>query len=118
MANEHRLEKTGAGASNGTDPHERSPSDLHTSGAGAERQSNGGEQMNLPQLAERDRQCLRLLADGYKDEDIATRLGIAARTVRFHIDKVKRAFGATSRVHMIALAIRANMLSVVFCVAT
>lgn len=73
--------------------------------------------MSLPELAERDRECLRLLADGHKDEDIASRLGIAARTVRFHIDKVKRSFGATSRVHMIAMALRANLLSLALYVS-
>ena len=112
MANEQRLADTGAGAPTATNTHERAPSEVRTGVAGAGRPANSGEPMSLPELAERDRQCLRLLADGHKDEDIASQLGIAARTVRFHIDKVKRSFNATSRVHMIAMAIRANLLSV------
>jgi two-component system nitrate/nitrite response regulator NarL len=72
--------------------------------------------MSLPELSDRDRECLRMLADGHKDEHIASHLGIAARTVRFHIDRIKRSFNATSRVHMIALALRANLLSLVLCV--
>ena len=72
--------------------------------------------MNETQLSERELSCLRLLADGHSDEDIAERLGIAARTVRFHIDKAKRALNASSRAHMIAVALRANLLSMVLCV--
>ena len=72
--------------------------------------------MTSPELNERDRECLRMLADGHKDEQIASQLGIAARTVRFHIDRIKRSFGATSRVHMMAMALRANLLSLVLCV--
>ena len=67
--------------------------------------------MNEADLSERERDCMRLLADGLSDERIAERLGIAARTVRFHIDKAKRTLGATSRAHMIAMALRANLLS-------
>ena len=72
--------------------------------------------MNARELNERERECLRLLAEGHSDEDIAARLGIAARTVRFHIDKAKRALGASSRAHMIAVALRANLLSLALCV--
>ena len=70
----------------------------------------------LPELNERERECLRLLADGFDDEYIGERMGLAARTVRFHIDKAKRHLGASSRVHMIALALRANLISVAMCV--
>jgi DNA-binding CsgD family transcriptional regulator len=72
--------------------------------------------MSLPELNERERECLRLLAEGYDDEYIAERLGLAARTVRFHVDKAKRQLGATSRVHMMALALRANLISWAVCV--
>jgi DNA-binding CsgD family transcriptional regulator len=67
-------------------------------------------------LNERERACLRLLAEGHSDEHIGQHLGIAARTVRFHIDKAKRALGANGRVHMMALALRANLLSFTMCV--
>lgn len=74
--------------------------------------------MSLPDmnLNDRERECLRLLADGHDDEYIAQQMGLAARTVRFHIDKAKRSLGATSRVHMMALALRANLISVALCV--
>ena len=50
-------------------------------------------------LTDRERACLRLLADGEADGAIAARLGIAKQVLR-----------AKNRVHMIALALRANML--------
>ena len=61
-------------------------------------------------LSVRELECLRLLAQGESNFAIATQLAISARTVRFHVDRAKRVLKAKNRVHMIALALRANLL--------
>jgi LuxR family transcriptional regulator, quorum-sensing system regulator BjaR1 len=62
-------------------------------------------------LSEREVLCLYWLAEGELDYAIGIRLSISARTVRFHIDRAKQALGAKSRLHAVALALRANMLT-------
>lgn len=61
-------------------------------------------------LSPRERECLRLLAQGESDSSVGARLSISSRTVRFHVDRAKHVLNAKNRVHMIALALRANLL--------
>jgi DNA-binding CsgD family transcriptional regulator len=63
-----------------------------------------------PLLRERERECLRLLAEGEGDRAIATRLGIRVRTVRFHVEKAKKRLSAKNRMHCVALALRMKLI--------
>jgi len=50
-----------------------------------------------PSITERQRQVLVLLAMGATDYEIARRLDISARTVQFHVDRIKARLEARSR---------------------
>ena len=59
-----------------------------------------GEPNGLPKrLSQREREVLRLLADGMRNEDIGHRLHIAAETARAHIRNAMRKLGADTRTH-------------------
>jgi len=60
----------------------------------------------VPQISERERQVLGLLAGGMSAKRIAVELGIAHRTVVFHKDRLRQRFGARSVPELIALALR------------
>lgn len=55
-----------------------------------------------PSLSARERDCLAYIADGLRDREIATRLGITEATVRFHVDNARRKLDATNRMQAIA----------------
>jgi DNA-binding NarL/FixJ family response regulator len=53
-------------------------------------------------LTARQRQILSLVAHGYTNADIATRLGLSVGTVRKHLDNVYATMGVTSRAAAVA----------------
>lgn len=61
-------------------------------------------------ISERERQVLVLCADGLSDAQIAIELGIAAKTVNFHIENIKRRLNAKNRVHAVAKAMRRRII--------
>lgn len=58
------------------------------------------------QLSAREEEALRLAAAGRSDVDIGNEMGIAARTVRFHIDNAKEKLGVTSRAQAVLKFLR------------
>ena len=64
-----------------------------------------------PALSPRERDCLRWASDGKTSWEIAQVLGVAERTVNFHLDNAAEKLGAVSRQHAIAKAIALGMLS-------
>jgi len=56
----------------------------------------------LPSFSARERDCLAYVADGMRDREIATRLGVGEATVRFHVDNARRKLQATNRMQAIA----------------
>ena len=55
-------------------------------------------------LTEREREILALLADGLANRAVAERLGIAERTVKFHVGEILARLGATNRAQAVAIA--------------
>ncbi len=55
------------------------------------------EQQNGDQLTRRERQVLRLAAQGYSNADIAKELAITRRTVEFHLDNIYTKLHVRSR---------------------
>jgi DNA-binding CsgD family transcriptional regulator len=53
-------------------------------------------------LSERESDCLRLLAEGMSDADIGAALGIAPRTVRYHLGNAKQKLGVATRIQAVA----------------
>jgi DNA-binding NarL/FixJ family response regulator len=60
----------------------------------------------LPELTQRERDVLRLLADGLANEEIGKRLFISAETVRTHVRKAMDKLDADTRTQAVARALR------------
>ena len=64
-----------------------------------------------PALTARERDVLRLLADGRSNDAIATELGISTETVRTHLRKAMTKLEADTRTHAVATALRHSLIS-------
>ncbi|MBR0828562.1 autoinducer binding domain-containing protein [Bradyrhizobium manausense] len=62
-------------------------------------------------LTQRERQCLAWTAQGKTAADIAVLVGIAPRTVVFHLESARRKFGAASIAQCVAIALRRGLLA-------
>jgi two-component system response regulator DesR len=71
--------------------------------------SHAAEQ--LPTLTQREREVLRLLADGLSNESIGDSLGISAETVRTHVRKAMAKLDADTRTQAVATALRQSIIS-------
>ena len=65
----------------------------------------------LPALTQREREVLRLLADGLANEEIGKRLFISAETVRTHVRKAMGKLDADTRTQAVARALREQLIS-------
>lgn len=74
----------------------------------------GGRSARAPleQLTDRERQVLRLVAEGLSTKEIASRLSISARTVETHRAHLMRKLGLRSVALLTQFAIRAGMLDI------
>jgi DNA-binding NarL/FixJ family response regulator len=68
--------------------------------------ANGDANKHLASLTQREREVLRLLADGLRNEQIGQRLHIAGETARAHIRNAMRKLDADTRTHAVATALR------------
>jgi DNA-binding NarL/FixJ family response regulator len=66
---------------------------------------------NIPQLTQRERDVLRLLADGLSNEEIGKKLFISAETVRTHVRKAMDKLDADTRTQAVARALRENLIA-------
>ncbi|HEX2349861.1 MAG TPA: response regulator transcription factor [Ktedonobacterales bacterium] len=62
-------------------------------------------------LTPRERQTLQLLGHGLQNKEIAARLGVRERTVKFHIAALMRKLGAGNRTEVVARATQDGLLS-------
>jgi DNA-binding NarL/FixJ family response regulator len=65
----------------------------------------------LPELTRREREVLRLLADGLSNEEIGKRLYISAETVRTHVRKAMAKLDADTRTQAVARALRDRLIA-------
>jgi DNA-binding NarL/FixJ family response regulator len=65
----------------------------------------------VPTLTQREREVLRLLADGLANEEIGNRLGISHETVRTHLRKAMSKLEADTRTQAVAIALRHSIIS-------
>jgi DNA-binding NarL/FixJ family response regulator len=65
----------------------------------------------LPELTQRERDVLRLLADGLANEEIGKRLYISAETVRTHVRKAMDKLDADTRTQAVARALRDHQIA-------
>jgi DNA-binding NarL/FixJ family response regulator len=65
----------------------------------------------LPSLSKREREILRMLADGLRNEDVALRLSISPHTVRTHVKNAMDKLEADTRTEAVASALRQSLIS-------
>jgi two-component system nitrate/nitrite response regulator NarL len=65
----------------------------------------------VPKLTQRERDVLRLLADGLSNEEIGKQLHISAETVRTHVRKAMDKLGADTRTEAVARALRFRLIA-------
>ena len=61
-------------------------------------------------LSKREREVLRLIAEGLPGKQVARALGISERTVKFHTASLLRKLGADNRAQAVALAAQRGLL--------
>jgi DNA-binding NarL/FixJ family response regulator len=66
---------------------------------------------DLPALTQRERDVLRLLADGLSNEEIGKRLYISPETVRTHVRKAMEKLDADTRTQAVATALRQSLIN-------
>lgn len=71
----------------------------------------GAQTEKIPSLTQREREVLRLLADGHSNEEIGKRLFISPETVRTHVRKAMAKLEADTRTQAVAKALRQSLIS-------
>ena len=61
-------------------------------------------------LTPREVEVLRMMAEGFGNKEIASRLGISDHTVKFHISSILAKVGASSRTEAVTLGIRMGLI--------
>ncbi len=67
--------------------------------------------MLAEELTEREREVLRLMAEGYTNKEIAEQLSVAEVTVKKHVQNIMAKLGATDRTHAAILALRLGLIA-------
>jgi two-component system response regulator DesR len=65
----------------------------------------------LPELTKREREILRLLSDGMRNEEVGLRLSISPLTVATHVKKAMTKLEADTRTQAVARALRESLIS-------
>jgi len=73
--------------------------------------AGSGAADRLEALTQREREILRLLADGHSNEEIGKRLFISAETVRTYVRKAMKKLEADTRTEAVAKALRQSLIS-------
>ncbi|MPQ96765.1 response regulator [Modestobacter sp. I12A-02628] len=63
------------------------------------------------ELSGRERDILRLVADGHTNKEIGIKVDLSALTVKSHLARIARKLGTGDRAHMVALGIRSGVIS-------
>jgi DNA-binding NarL/FixJ family response regulator len=73
--------------------------------------SSGAAQDKTLELTQRERDTLRLLADGHSNEEIGKLLFISPETVRTHVRKAMAKLDADTRTQAVATALRQSLIA-------
>jgi DNA-binding NarL/FixJ family response regulator len=73
--------------------------------------NRGTSPNRLAELSAREVGVLRLVADGRSNKEIGQELGLSALTVKSHLARIARKLGTGDRAEMVALAMRAGVIS-------
>ena len=81
-----------------------SPTAAPTSTRGSPGSSPARSGRRLPSLTKREREVLRMLADGMRNDQVASVLSISPLTVRTHVKNAMEKLEADTRTHAVARA--------------
>jgi len=70
-----------------------------------------GVEEAVGELSARERDILRLVADGYTNKEIGEKVDLSALTVKSHLARIARKLGTGDRAHMVALGIRSGVIN-------
>lgn len=70
-----------------------------------------GRSQHTDPLTKREREILRLMADGLTNEEIGKQLFVAPETVRSHVRRAMLKMGTRTRVQLVASALRQSLIS-------
>jgi DNA-binding NarL/FixJ family response regulator len=65
---------------------------------------------DAPDLTQREREVLRMMADGAANKVIAWKLGVSEHTVKFHVASILAKLGAGTRTEAVSLGIRRGLV--------
>src|SRR5262249_42343493 len=63
-------------------------------------------------LTGREAEVLQLIRDGFRNKQIADRLGISEATINFHVKNLVDKLGANDRTHAVTIAVRRGLISI------
>jgi DNA-binding NarL/FixJ family response regulator len=63
------------------------------------------------ELSARERDILRLVADGHTNKEIGEKVDLSALTVKSHLARIARKLGTGDRAHMVAVGLRSGVIS-------
>ena len=63
-------------------------------------------------LTAREQDVLALLADGYRNREIAERLGISEHTVKFHLAAIFGKLGASTRTEAVRKGLKLGLIEI------
>ena len=63
-------------------------------------------------LTPREKDVLALLADGYRNREIAERLGISEHTVKFHLAAIVGKLGASTRTEAVRKGLKLGLIDI------
>ena len=70
-----------------------------------------GARLAPDELSAREVEVLQLVADGRSNKDVGESLGLSALTVKSHLARIARKLGTGDRAEMVAVALRAGVIS-------
>jgi len=76
------------------------------------RQQEGGTEDSMSGLSEREREVLRLVAEGLLNKDIGERLGISPKTVARHRENIMRKLNLHNRTELVKYAIKMGLIDI------
>jgi DNA-binding NarL/FixJ family response regulator len=72
--------------------------------------SNGGSRRDKPQLSDRERQIVLLVAQGNRNKEIGAHLFISEQTVKNHLHSIFDKLGVSDRLELALYAIHHNLI--------
>ena len=72
--------------------------------------TRAGVEEGVGELSAREREILRLVAEGHTNKEIGDLVDLSALTVKSHLVRIARKLGTGDRAHMVALGIRSGVI--------